>query len=77
MKLIIGSIALAALTGCATPGAPGAPGAVSPPAATGRPAQNSLADPQVRQRLTADLSGKGWRVIGTTSNAAPDAEPAG
>ena len=83
-QLAIGMAAMLALTGCATTGAPGTagtagspgtPGATSPPGAPARPLAGSLADPQVRQRLTADLSSKGWRVIGTTSNAAPDAEP--
>jgi hypothetical protein len=61
-----------------TMGGPGAAGplantASSAPAA--RPLAGSLSDPLVRQRLTADLTSKGWRVIGTTSNASPDFEP--
>ncbi|MBP8306910.1 MAG: trypsin-like peptidase domain-containing protein [Burkholderiaceae bacterium] len=81
-RLIAGAAAMIALAGCATTGAPGggaagpgAAGTAGPPAGTVPPGVGSLADPQVRQRLTADLSSKGWRVIGTTSNAAPDAEP--
>lgn len=75
-QLAIGAAAMLVLTGCATTGAPsGGPGATNPPATAPRPVAGSLADAQVRQRLTADLTNKGWRVIGTTSNAAPDAEP--
>jgi S1-C subfamily serine protease len=70
--------ALLAVAGCATappPVAPGPSGSPAPAPGAARPAGVGLGDPQVRQRLTTDLSPKGWRVIGTTANSAPDAEP--
>ena len=77
-RWMVGATLGLALTGCATtgaPGGPGGPGATNPPGAAPRPVPGSLADAQVRQLLTADLTRKGWRVIGTTANAAPDSEP--
>ncbi len=64
------------LSACAAPAnAPRpAPPAPAPPGAAA-PATGSLAEPAVRQQLATSLGARGWRLIGTTNNAAPDAEP--